>query len=137
VLRGRGEQLPLRDGSADVCFSSNLLEHVAAPFAVADEIVRVTRPGGLVVLGYTNWLSPWGGHETSPWHYSGGERAARRYARRHGHPPKNRFGSTLFPLSVAAVLDWARAQPDLQVIDARPRYLPPWARSVTRVPGCP
>ena len=52
------------------------------PAGFADELVRVMRPGGLVVLSYTNWLSPWGGHETSPFHYLGGSRAIRPL-----HPP--------------------------------------------------
>ena len=56
---------------------------------------------GIVFVAFTNWLSPWGGHETSPWHYLGGERAARRYQRRHGEPPKNRYGRSLYPVSVA------------------------------------
>ena len=59
---------------------------------MADEMVRVTRPGGLIFLSYTLWWGPWGGHETSPWHYLGGGRAARRYERRLGHRPKNVYG---------------------------------------------
>jgi len=134
-LAGRGERLPVRDGAVDVCFSSNVVEHVPAPWRFADELVRVTRPGGLVVVGYTNWLSPWGGHETSPWHYLGGYRATERYGRRYGRPPKNRYGIGLFPVSVAAGLRWARGQRDAVLLDARPRYLPAWARPLLRVPG--
>jgi SAM-dependent methyltransferase len=132
---GRGEALPIADGSVDVCFSSNVVEHVPAPWQFADELVRVTRPGGLVVVAYTNWLSPWGGHETSPWHYLGGYPAAERYGRRYGHPPKNRYGAGLFPVSVAAGLAWARDCPDAELLEARPRYLPPYARALLRVPG--
>jgi SAM-dependent methyltransferase len=132
---GRGETLPIADGSVDVCFSSNVVEHVPAPWRFADELVRVTRPGGLVVIAYTNWLSPWGGHETSPWHYLGGYPAAERYGRRYGHPPKNRYGAGLFPVSVAAGLRWARGCPRAELLEARPRYLPPYARAVLRVPG--
>ncbi len=135
ALAGRGERLPVRDASVDVCFSSNLVEHVPAPWRFADELVRVTRPGGLVVVSYTNWLSPWGGHECSPWHYLGGYRATERYGRRYGRPPKNRYGVGLFPVSVADGLRWARRHPDLRLLDARPRYLPGWARPLLRVPG--
>jgi len=127
--------LPLADRSVDVVFSSNLLEHVVTPEAVADEMVRVVRPGGLVFLSYTNWLSPWGGHETSPWHWLGGERAAARYARRAGHPPKNRVDDTLFRVSVAQGLRWARTCRDVEVLAARPRYLPDAARHLLLVPG--
>ena len=135
ALAGRGERLPVRDAGVDVCFSSNLVEHVPAPWRFADELVRVTRPGGLVVVSYTNWLSPWGGHECSPWHYLGGYRATERYGRRYGRPPKNRYGVGLFPVSVADGLRWARGQPDAELLDARPRYLPDWSRPVLRVPG--
>ena len=129
------EALPFADGAVDVVFSSNLWEHVRDPEHAADEMVRVVRPGGLVFLSYTNWLSPWGGHETSPWHWLGGERAVRRYTRTHGHAPKNTVGRTLFRVSVAQGLRWAQQQPDVDVLVARPRYLPDFARHVVRVPG--
>lgn len=130
-----GHALPFADASVDVAFSSNVLEHVPDPFRVADETVRIVRPGGLALVSYTNWLSPWGGHETAPWHYLGGARAARRYARRHGHPPKNLYGRTLYPVSVADGLRWARGHPDARVLEATPRYHPAWACPVVRVPG--
>src|SRR4051795_707188 len=44
---GLAERAPLADGSVDVAFSSNLLEHVPDLAAVADQIVRVVRPGGV------------------------------------------------------------------------------------------
>ncbi|MEO7980946.1 MAG: class I SAM-dependent methyltransferase [Sporichthyaceae bacterium] len=130
-----GRRLPVATASVDVTFSSNVLEHVADPAAFGDELVRVTRPGGVVVLSYTNWLSPWGGHETSPYHYLGGRRAIERYTRRYGRPPKNRVGTNLFRVSVADGLRWAHHQPDAQLLDARPRYYPSWARGLVRVPG--
>lgn len=132
---GSALALPFADGTVDVCFSSNVLEHVPQPWRMAEEMVRVTRPGGLVFLSFTNWLSPWGGHETAPWHYLGGDRAARRYERRTGHPPKNHFGRSLFAVSVSAALRWARGNRQVKVIDALPRYLPSWARPIVRTPG--
>ena len=132
---GSAMQLPFATGSIDICFSSNVLEHVDDPELMADEMVRVTRPGGLIYLSYTNWLSPHGGHETGPWHYLGGEYAARRYERRTGHPPKNRFGTSLYNISVARGLRWARRRPDVTVVAATPRYHPWWASWVVAVPG--
>lgn len=131
---GLAEQAPLRDGAVDVAFSSNLLEHVEDLGGTCDEILRVVRPGGIAVLSYTIWLGPWGGHETSPWHLLGGARAARRYERRHGRPPKNRYGETMFPASVADGLRWLRRRPDLEVLDLRPRYLPRWSAVLLRIP---
>ena len=101
---------------------------------MADEMVRVTRPGGLTFISYTVWYGPWGGHETSPWHYLGGRRARRRYRLRHGHEPKNRFGESLFAVTVRSGREWARAQTGAEVLDVVPRYNPAAARWLSRVP---
>jgi SAM-dependent methyltransferase len=130
-----GYWLPVRDGGADVSMSSNVLEHVRDPRGFVDELVRVTRPGGLIYLSFTNWYSPWGGHEMSPWHYLGARAAERRYVRRHGRPPKNRVGTTLFPVHVGAVLRQVRGRGDIAVVEARPRYYPRWCRVLLLVPG--
>jgi SAM-dependent methyltransferase len=135
TIQGSALELPFRSGSADVCFSSNVLEHVPEPWRMTDEMIRVTRPGGVIYLSFTNWLSPWGGHETSPWHYLGGHRAARRYEQRYSKPPKNRFEDGLYAVSVSAALGWARAHADVEILDALPRYHPRWARAVIRLPG--
>jgi len=138
TLRASGLALPLADASVDVCYSSNVLEHVPDPELMADEMVRVTRPGGTVYLSWTPWLSPHGGHETGMWHYLGGRRAADRYARRHGRRPKNDFGTSLFVCPVGRMLRWARAAEAagrVRVVAVEPRYHPSWARWTIRVPG--
>ena len=91
-----GRALPIATGAVDVCYSSNVLEHVVSHEQMLSEMVRVVAPGGVIYLTFTNWLSPWGGHETSPWHYRGGEWAAQRFERVTGAPPKNRYGESLF-----------------------------------------
>jgi SAM-dependent methyltransferase len=131
---GSGVRLPVADASVDICYSSNLLEHVSDPWRAADEMVRVTRPGGIVYISYTNWWSPHGGHETGLWHYFGGHYARDRYLRRRGHAPKNAFGSTLFAVSVADAFRWVRRQGDAELVEIVPRYHPRWARDVVRVP---
>jgi SAM-dependent methyltransferase len=134
TIAGDGNCLPLADAVADVVFSSNVLEHVPRPATILDEMVRITRPTGTIYLSFTAWYSPWGGHETAPWHYLGGHRAARRYEQVHGHPPGNRFGSSLFACHVGPTLRLARAHPDVDVVDALPRYYPDWMRWVVSVP---
>jgi SAM-dependent methyltransferase len=134
-ILGSALDLPIASQRVDVCFSSNVLEHVPDPERMLAEMVRVTRPGGLVFCAFTNWLSPWGGHETSPWHYLGGERAAQIYRRRYGRAPKNQYGRGLYPVSIAQVLSWVRGQADATLVDAVPRYLPSWSRPLVRVPG--
>lgn len=130
-----GLALPVPDATFDVAYSSNVLEHVTDPDQMLQEMVRSVTPGGIVFVTFTNWLSPWGGHETSPWHYLGGERAARRYQRRYGRSPKNLYGVNLFKLSVHHVLSWADRCPDVEVLDAFPRYYPHWTWPLVRMPG--
>ncbi|MEU6562209.1 class I SAM-dependent methyltransferase [Nocardia nova] len=136
AVRGSGMALPIRDDAVDICLSSNVAEHVPDPWLMADEMLRITKPGGLMVLSYTIWLGPFGGHETGPWHYLGGEYAARRYLRRTGQQPKNRFGTSLFAVTTADGLRWARgAEGRARILATFPRYHPRWAWWVTRVPG--
>ncbi|GAA1040708.1 class I SAM-dependent methyltransferase [Virgisporangium ochraceum] len=134
MVRASALALPFADASFDVCYSSNVLEHVPDPHKMLDEMVRVTRPGGTVFVSFTPWWSPWGGHETAPWHYLGGGYAARRYLRRTGHEPKNRFGHSLYPISINAALKWARRTGQADLVHFLPRYHPWWARWVVRVP---
>ena len=135
MVQASGMRLPVRTGAVDVCYSSNVLEHVPRPWQMAAEMVRVTRPGGTIYVSFTPWLSPWGGHETAPWHYLGGYRARAGYRRRFGREPKNRYGESLFPVSVGAALRWARHCPDADLVEAFPRYHPWWAKAVVHVPG--
>jgi SAM-dependent methyltransferase len=131
-VRASGIALPFADASVDICVSSNVAEHVAHPWRLGREMLRVTRPGGLVVLSYTVWLGPFGGHEMGLSHYLGGARAAERYSRKHGHRPKNDYGSSLFEVSVADGLDWATSTGAL--VTAFPRYHPRWAWWMTGLP---
>ncbi len=130
-----GYRLPFRDGAIDICFSSNVLEHVEYPFSFLEEMVRVTRPGGVIYASFTNWYSPWGGHETSPWHYLGGTRAARRYERMTGFPPIHESGRNLFPLHIGPTLRRVRRWRAVEVLEAIPRYYPRWCHWVVEVPG--
>lgn len=137
-VRGDGAHLPFRSGAFDVVYSSNVAEHVPDFRALGEEMIRVTRPGGLVILSYTVWLGPFGGHETGLWqHYVGGEFARRRYERTHGHPPKNVWGESLFDVSCADGLAWAaslEARGLASVELCFPRYHPSWAWWMVRVP---
>lgn len=135
AVRGDGTQLPVADDAIDVCFSSNVLEHVADPGRMLAEMIRVTRPGGVIYLAFTNWYSPWGGHEMAPWHYLGAVYAERRYTRRMHRSPKNKPGTGLFPVHVGPTLRGIQSRGDVVLVDAVPRYYPRWTRFVLAVPG--
>ena len=50
-----GEGLPFGEGRFDLVFSFNVLDHVQSPERFVAELIRVTRPGGKVVVGvYTH-----------------------------------------------------------------------------------
>ena len=125
--------MPLPDDSVEGVFSSNMLEHTPDPVAVFDEIERVLRPGGWVYLSWTNWWSPWGGHDISPYHYLGPMLGLRIYEWRHGPPRKNRPGEALFPVHIGPTLRHLRRRPGLLVDSVEPRYWPKLA-FITSVP---
>ncbi len=50
-------QVPLADASADVVLSVETIEHLENPRAFVRELVRLTKPGGLVIITTPNQLS--------------------------------------------------------------------------------
>lgn len=60
VVLGDIERLPVRDGVFDVAAAVTVLEFAPHPDRALAELVRVTRPGGRVVVGALNRRSPWG-----------------------------------------------------------------------------
>lgn len=134
-VRGSGVNLPFRSGSVDITYSSNVLEHISDGRRLLAELVRVTRPSGIVFISFTPWFSPWGGHETSPWHYLGGRFASRLFQRRRGRRPKNDYGRTLFAYRVGEVRRWIRDLPDAELIRTFPRYHPRGTWWIAMVPG--
>lgn len=133
VLADAGD-LPFADGTADGVFCSNLLEHTDNTPDVIAEIERVLRPGGWGYISWTNWYSPWGGHDMTPYHLLGPERGSRLYERRHGPPRKNRYGEALFAVHVGPTVRLVQARTGLEIERVEPRY---WPRLsfITRVPG--
>jgi SAM-dependent methyltransferase len=80
-------ELPFRPGSFDVVFCASLIEHVASPARLLEEVDRVLAPRGFAYVSFPPYWSPVGGHEFSPYHYVG-ERLAMRLARRRATPPE-------------------------------------------------
>jgi 2-polyprenyl-3-methyl-5-hydroxy-6-metoxy-1,4-benzoquinol methylase len=57
VLADLERALPLADGIADVTTAVETIEHLENPRAFVRELVRITRPGGLVLVTTPNQLS--------------------------------------------------------------------------------
>lgn len=134
AVLGDAMDLPLEESSLDGVFTSNMLEHTPRPLAVFDEIERVLRPGGWAYVSWTNWYSPWGGHDISPYHFLGPSRGLRLYEKRHGPPRKNRPGEGLFPTHIGPTLRNLRGRPGIVLDAVTPRYWPRLA-FITRIPG--
>ena len=62
IVEGRGESLPYPDGHFDLVFSNEVIEHVDDDRRTAAEMVRVTRPGGSIVIFAPNRLYPFETH---------------------------------------------------------------------------
>ncbi len=133
VLADAG-RMPLPDACADGVVCSNMLEHTPDPPAVLADIGRVLCPGGWAYVSWTNWYSPWGGHDMTPWHLLGPRLGPRVYERLFGPPRKNRAGDGLFPVHIGPTLALVRESTALELAGIEPRYWP-WARVVTKVPG--
>jgi SAM-dependent methyltransferase len=58
IIQGVGELLPFGDHSFDFVFSNEVIEHVADDRRYAAEMVRVTRPGGRILLFCPNRWYP-------------------------------------------------------------------------------
>lgn len=127
-------RLPFGDAQFDGVFCSNLLEHARDTAGVLDELARVLRPGGWGYISWTNWYSPHGGHDMSPWHLLGPNLGPRVYERLFGPPRSNRYGEGLFAVHIGPTLRLVRDHPDLEIEQVEPRYWPQ-LRAICAVPG--
>lgn len=75
LVRGRAEDLPLADHSAAVVTCMDVLEHIEDDRAALAELVRVTCPGGLIVITVPAFPFLFGEWDRDMGHY-------RRYGRR-------------------------------------------------------
>ena len=124
AIVGDAMALPFADASVDGVFSSNMLEHTPNSRRVLAEFERVVRPGGWVYLSWTNWFSPWGGHDMTPYHFLGPKLGLKLYQRRHGTEPKCVYGISLWPVHIGTTLRHIRSLPDMQLMSVEPRYWP-------------
>jgi SAM-dependent methyltransferase len=109
-------------GRFDLIICSNVLEHLSNPKQFLRTIPDALTPTGTLYLSWTNWLSPWGGHEFSPFHYLGPRRGHLLYDRvkkvkRYHTPYEN-----LFPTYIGDILSHIKRDGRLEAVRAAPRY---------------
>jgi SAM-dependent methyltransferase len=111
-------------GFYDLVICSNVLEHISEPDRFILSLDRLLEPGGRLYLSWTNWLSPWGGHEFSPFHYLGRRRGHLIYDRLVKRPRKHTPYKNLFPTAIGSTLKTIAENPRLKVLCVVPRYYP-------------
>lgn len=120
-------------GEYDLVICSNVLEHLAKPDQFIDSVHKIMAPNGRLYLSWTNWLSPWGGHEFSPFHYLGTGRGHLLYDKWTGKKRKHTPYENLFPTYIGHVLKKIHSNPHLELIRCAPRYYSELA-FLTRIP---
>jgi SAM-dependent methyltransferase len=120
-------------GEYDVVICSNVLEHLAHPERLIAAIDKLLVKGGAFYLSWTNWLSPWGGHEFSPFHYLGPRHGHRVFDKLTGRSRKHIPSVNLFPTSITQTLSLIRRQPQIRLFAACTRYYPEFS-FILRIP---
>lgn len=109
-------------GEYELVICSNVLEHLAQPNAFLATVHRLLAPNGRLYLSWTNWLSPWGGHEFSPFHYLGARRGHLIWEKLTGRKRIHTPFKDLFPTYIGATLKQIKHSPTLTLLRAAPRY---------------
>ena len=122
--RADGGCLPFASETFDGVVCSNMLEHTPDPSSILHEIARVVVPGGWAWVSWTNWYSPWGGHEIVPFHYLGPRVGHRVWRTLFGEVRKNVPFEELWPTYISQILTIAKDHPALEVRGVHPRYYP-------------
>jgi SAM-dependent methyltransferase len=60
-----------RLGQYDLVICSNVFEHLAKQDYFIAQCSQLLKPNGKLYLSWTNWFSPFGGHDFAPFHYFG------------------------------------------------------------------
>jgi len=114
-------------GTFDLVICSNVYEHLSKPWRFLGHVAEILNPQGFLYLSWTNWLSPWGGHEFSPFHYLGAKRGHRVYDRVIRRPRIHTPYVDLYPTYIGQTLRYIRRHTSLRVVKMVPRYYPEFA----------
>jgi 2-polyprenyl-3-methyl-5-hydroxy-6-metoxy-1,4-benzoquinol methylase len=109
-------------GQFDLVVCSNVFEHLSKPRQFLDAVHRILAPNGKLYLSWTNWLSPWGGHDFSPLHYFGPRNGQWLYDKLLKRSRNHTIYQNLFPTFIGGTLAHIRRSPNLIILRAAPRY---------------
>ncbi len=109
-------------GQYDLVVCSNVLEHLDKPEQFIHASSKLLSPQGRLFLSWTNWLSPWGGHEFSPFHYLGTRVGPAIYDKLSRAQRFHRPYVNLFPTYIGGILRTICQDPQLRILAMAPRY---------------
>jgi SAM-dependent methyltransferase len=109
-------------GEFDLVVCSNVFEHLAKPDRFLGSVHQILAPRGRLYLSWTNWLSPWGGHDWSPLHYLGPRNGQWLYDKVLKKSRNHTIYQNLFPTYIGRTLSHIRQSPHLAILKAAPRY---------------
>jgi 2-polyprenyl-3-methyl-5-hydroxy-6-metoxy-1,4-benzoquinol methylase len=109
-------------GEFDLVVCSNVFEHLSKPDRFLDSVHKILAPSGKLYLSWTNWLSPWGGHDWSPLHYLGPRNGQWVYDKFLKRSRNHTIYGNLFPTYIGQVLGRIRRSRFLVILRAAPRY---------------
>jgi len=113
IMNAQGEQLPFKDNSFDIVFSTNALEHVHNEAAVIHEAIRVCKPGGIIQIVVPNFGSFFDGHYACfyvPYQPKWLWKSYVKYILRRDPSFVNSLGTNINYFSVRRILNRYRAQ---------------------------
>lgn len=109
-------------GKYDLVICSNVLEHLSKPDVFLKTAHEMLLPDGMLYLSWTNWLSLWGGHEFSPFHYLGTRRGHLIFDKVTGKQRKHTPYVNLYPTYIGSVMKLIRQDTQLKIQYVAPRY---------------
>jgi SAM-dependent methyltransferase len=128
------EAEPLQNlGRFDLVICSNVLEHLSNPERLIATIQDSLKPSGYFFLSWTNWLSPWGGHEFSPFHFFGPRAGTKLFDKFVGRKRVHTPYENLFPTYIGQVLKQVKNNRNIDLISIAPRYYTEFS-IITRLP---
>ncbi len=109
-------------GKYDLVIFSNVFEHLANPDKFIAECSKLLKPTGKLYLSWTNWLSPFGGHDFAPFHYLGPRSGRWIKYKLTGKWSEHVPYAGLYPTYIGRTLKKIRATPGLKVSRICSRY---------------
>ena len=122
-----------RLGQYDLVIFSNVFEHLAKQDSFIAQCPQLLKPTGKLYLSWTNWFSPFGGHDFAPFHYFGPRFGRWLHFKWTGKWSSHVPNAGLYMTHIGPTLKKIRKTPCLKVDKMATRYYPEFS-FVLRIP---